>query len=93
MKSCIIKIGNSKGLIIPSSILKDLEIDEKDRLELSVEGKRLVVRKEEEFTGPFTGPFARLVRSGETWGGDVDASVAADALRKSRKNKEAEAIW
>ncbi|MBO4595654.1 MAG: AbrB/MazE/SpoVT family DNA-binding domain-containing protein [Bacteroidales bacterium] len=93
MKTSIIKIGNSKGLIIPSSVLKDLKIDEKDRLELTVEGKRLVVRKEEEFTGPFTGPFARLVRSSETWGGDVDAAVVADALRKSRKNKETGVVW
>lgn len=43
------KIGNSKGIVIPSHILKALGIKERDLLNLSYEDDCLIVSKQEEF--------------------------------------------
>jgi antitoxin component of MazEF toxin-antitoxin module len=42
-------IGNSKGIIIPAHVLKNLEISEKDELELILKNKQIVIYKKENF--------------------------------------------
>jgi antitoxin component of MazEF toxin-antitoxin module len=39
------KIGNSKGIIIPSAVLKIMNLKEHDELTLTVEGNDLIVSK------------------------------------------------
>lgn len=42
MKASLIKIGNSKGIRIPKSIIEQCKL--KDEVELSVKGNRLVIQ-------------------------------------------------
>ena len=75
----IIRIGNSRGLIIPSSILKELSLKEKDEVVFSTKEGALHVRKLEPYTGPFTGLFADLphAASGKPtpWEGKTTAEI------------------
>ena len=41
MTTKLIKIGNSRGIVIPSSILKEMELKEKDNLLIHTEEHRL----------------------------------------------------
>jgi len=43
------KIGNSKGIIIPSSILKTLDIKLSEQLKVKVEGKEIILSKVDTF--------------------------------------------
>jgi len=43
------KIGNSKGIIIPSAILKVLDIKESEELTIKVEGNEIILSKMEVF--------------------------------------------
>lgn len=89
MTSTIIKIGNSKGVIIPASMLKKLGWEEKDVIKFSFKNNAIVMEKEDVFTGPFTGPFAALKAPDDVWGGpDTDAAEVAAELRKGWINKE-----
>lgn len=58
----IIRIGNSRGFIIPSSILKELSLKEKDEILLSTSDGVLHIKKVEPYSGPFTGIFADMPR-------------------------------
>lgn len=88
MTATIIKIGNSKGVIIPASLLKRMGWEEKDNINISVKDGVVVMEKEDVFTGPFTGPFASLKAPDDVWGGpDTDAAEVAKELRKYRRNK------
>ena len=87
MTANIIKIGNSKGIIIPSSILKQLSLNNGDEITLSIEDKRLVISKSAGFTGPFTGPFAALKPYCDAWG-DEDAMKIAEELRSGSGCRE-----
>ena len=75
----IIRIGNSRGVIIPSSILKELSLKEKDEVVFSAKEGALHIRKLEPYTGPFTGLFADLPRPvpGEVdpWEGKTTAKI------------------
>jgi antitoxin component of MazEF toxin-antitoxin module len=42
-------IGNSKGIIIPAHVLKNLDISEKDELELVLKNKQIVIYKKDKF--------------------------------------------
>ena len=89
MTATIIKIGNSKGVIIPASMLKKLGWEEKDVIKFSFKDNAIVMEKEDVFTGPFTGPFAALKAPDDVWGGpDTDAAEVAAELRKGWINKE-----
>ena len=89
MTATIIKIGNSKGVIIPASMLKKLGWEEKDVIKFSFKDNAIVMEKEDVFTGPFTGPFAALKAPDDVWGGpDTDAAEVAAELRKYRRNKK-----
>ena len=77
----IIKIGNSKGVIIPASILKELALNEKDEVHFSIEDGKLVIEK----IPPFTGPF----KDGEAdpWG-DKDSAEIEEELRAGGGSRE-----
>ncbi len=43
MSSAIRKMGNSSGIILPKTLLAQLRISEGDRVELRVEGDRIII--------------------------------------------------
>lgn len=89
MTTSIIRIGNSRGIIIPASLLRRLALSEKDNVRLSIKNNTIMIDKEDTFTGPFTGPFACLKGPEDLWGGkESDAREYAAELRKGRTNKE-----
>lgn len=47
MKTEIRKFDNSKGIIIPSAIMKTLGLEEKDSLILKVEENKIIMKKAE----------------------------------------------
>ena len=64
METTIIRIGNSRGIIIPSAILKRLGVKEGDKVKLEENSSGSFTLsfppEEEPYTGPFTGPFKAL---------------------------------
>ena len=46
IKSQIRKWGNSLGLIVPSSIVKDLKLEASTNILVSVEGDRLIIERD-----------------------------------------------
>lgn len=46
MTTNIIKIGNSKGIILPSDILKQLSLSLKSAVNITLEGKNIVIKAE-----------------------------------------------
>ena len=92
----IIRIGNSCGIIIPSRMLKDLSLDVEDSVLISIEGRSIVIRKQEPYTGPFTGIFADMPRPepGEPnpWEGKSSAEIVEE-LRYGRYDREKNLDW
>ena len=87
MTTRLIKIGNSRGILIPSSIRKKLSLKEKDELTIQIEDGRIVLTANTpEFTGPFTGPFAELARFAPDKEDTRDALEIARELHDSRVN-------
>ena len=88
METTLIRIGNSRGIIIPSSILKKMgvKLGAKILLTPKEEGE-IILRafpEEEPFTGPFTGPFRALkdLVDEDAWGGrDMDPVDYVNQLR------------
>ena len=94
MTTNIIKIGNSRGVVIPASILKELALKEKDKLTIQVlEGKIVLTVTPEEFTGVFTGPFAELARYAPDADDTRDALEIAKQLHDSRVNTREIPEW
>jgi hypothetical protein len=88
METTIIRIGNSRGIIIPAAILKKLGVKEGAKVKLEESGKDTVtlsfIPEEEPYTGPFTGPFKDLCYDPEAWGGrDMDPVEYVRMLRSS----------
>ena len=88
METTLIRIGNSRGIIIPSSILKKMgvKLGAKILLTPKEEGEIILraVPEEEPFTGPFTGPFRALkdLVDEDAWGGrDMDPAEYVRQLR------------
>lgn len=48
MNSKAIKIGNSIGVIIPNYITKFLGIQKGTKLDIDLQGKKIIIKKEEE---------------------------------------------
>ena len=87
MTTKLIKIGNSRGILIPSSILKRLSLKEKDELMIQIQDGRIVLTVvTSEFTGPFTGPFAELAPYAPDEQDTRDALEIARELHDSRVN-------
>ena len=95
METTIIRIGNSRGIIIPSAILKKRGVKEGARVQLEEgENGAIALRFVPEpgpFTGPFTGPFAQLAGfkdMEDPWGENPSEYVgnlrnSADAEKRS----------
>ena len=88
METTIIRIGNSRGIIIPSSILKKLGLKEGSKVRLEETASRTFTlsfpEEEEPYTGPFTGPFKALADlvDEDAWGGrDLDPVEYVRQLR------------
>lgn len=86
MTTKLIRIGNSRGIVIPSKLLKKYGVDDNATVSIEEEGGRLFLhfsKEEEPFTGPFTGPFKALAAfkdMEDPWGGE-DASEYIRHLR------------
>ncbi len=86
METTIIRIGNSRGIIIPSAILKKLGVREgaKVRLEENTSGSFTLSfpPEEEPYTGPYTGPFKDFIPDEDAFGGkDMDPVEYVRQLR------------
>jgi antitoxin MazE len=46
MKTSIIQIGNSKGIILPSDILRRLHLSLKSAVSVSVDGEKIIIKSE-----------------------------------------------
>jgi bifunctional DNA-binding transcriptional regulator/antitoxin component of YhaV-PrlF toxin-antitoxin module len=97
METSIIRIGNSRGIIIPASILKKMGVDEDTKVQLEEKGKGELslrfVSNEEPFTGPFTGPFKALrdLVDEDAWGGkEMDPAEYVRQLRDDSKAEKRE---
>ena len=87
MTTKIIPIGNSRGIVIPASILKKLSLKEKDELMIQIQDGQIVLTAvTPEFSGPFTGPFAELARFAPDPEDKRDALEIARELHDSRVN-------
>ena len=82
METTVIRIGNSRGIIIPSAILKKLGVREGARVKLEEKEDGALALSflpvEEPYTGPFTGPFAPLAQfkdMDDPWGEDPSEYV------------------
>ena len=95
MTTKIIPIGNSRGIVLPSSILKQLSLKEKDELMIQIQDGRIVLTAvATAYTGPYTGPFAELVTSAPVWGGEgKDAQEVARELHDSRVDTRETPEW
>ena len=97
METTIIRIGNSRGIIIPASILKRMGVKEGAKVKLTeADGKFTLsfIPAEEPFTGPFTGPFKDLPHDDDSWGGkEMDALEYARILHDSRVNTRVTPEW
>ena len=92
----ITRIGNSRGVIIPAEVLRELSLSEADRVEISTEDGKIILSAaigEEAFTGPFTGPFAELSGDPGLWGGTMSAVEYEDELRRGRHNVKEMETW
>ena len=92
----IIRIGNSHGVIIPASILKELSWGSKDEVEIRAFDGALYVKKIEPYTGPYTGIFADMPRRkpGEPdfWG-DKSVDEIMEELRGGRYDRPKDLDW
>lgn len=81
MRTKIIRIGNSLGIIIPAKILKKLSLQEKDTIAIEMRGPRLII----ESAATKDDPFAVLPKTG--WFSDSrDSWAIAEELHDSRVN-------
>jgi antitoxin MazE len=63
MKSKVIKIGNSRGIRIPRTILEQVGLV--DDVELIVEGKQLIIQPHEDVRGGWEDRFQAMNQNGE----------------------------
>ena len=100
METTVIKIGNSRGIIIPSAILKKLGVKEGDKVKLEEKDGACTLtflgEEEEPYTGPYTGPFKALkdLVDEDAWGGkDMDPVEYVRQLRDDSKAEKRVIDW
>lgn len=99
METTIIKIGNSRGIIIPASILKKFHVKEGSKVRLDEKDGAFTlsfVEEEEPYTGPYTGPFKALkdLVDEDAWGGkDMDPVEYVRQLRDDSKAEKRVIDW
>ena len=86
METRLIRIGNSRGIVIPATLLKSLGVGEEAIVHMEEKDGTLALRfeNEEPYTGPFTGPFkelADLVDPDAFGGRDLDPAEYVRRLR------------
>ena len=91
MTSTIIRIGNSKGVVIPARVLKSLTISEKDEVEIVECNGGIMIRKAQpvEKETPFSA-LDRWVSDNEFNDSDpvTEALEYVESIRKTRNNKD-----
>lgn len=95
-KTQILRIGNSKGVILPARILRELSLSERDSLDVRTEDGKIILApssKVEKFNGAFTGPFSELSGDPDLWGGAMSAVEYENELRRGRHNVEEMETW
>lgn len=95
MTAPLIRIGNSKGLILPANLLKALSISERDELSIAVHNGGILIKKisPSEKKTPFSALDQWNEMNGFIGNDSLEESLEyADGLRKSRRNKLA-AEW
>ena len=99
METSIIRIGNSKGIIIPAGILKKLGLKEGSKVTLKEKedgSYALCATEEEPYTGPFTGPFKALkdLVDPDAFGGrDLDPVEFVRQLRSDEGVEKRKLPW
>lgn len=100
METTVIRIGNSRGIIIPSALLKKIGAKEGSKVEIEQkEDGALSLRflpAAEPYTGPFTGPFKALAKlvDEDAWGGrDMDPVEYVRQLRDDTGKETRELPW
>lgn len=92
----IIRIGNSHGVIIPASLLKQLSWTAEDEIQLIMYDGSITLKKLEPYTGPYTGFFADMPRpeQGEPdpWG-DKSTDEIVEELRSGRYDRSKNLDW
>lgn len=80
METTIIKIGNSKGIIIPAEILKRMALAEKNSVTLTLEGDTLLVRGGNQSTNCLKTSFFVCPVCGNVITGSTQASVSCHGI-------------
>lgn len=78
----ILKIGNSLGIILPSKIIKELKVKEKDSLHIKSSSNRIVISTEANLADPFS-----AISKGGWFEDTRDAHDIAEELHNSRINE------
>ena len=99
METTLIRIGNSRGIIIPAAILKKKGVKDGARVKLEENGDNTFVLsfppEEDPYTGPFTGPFKALAMYKEMedpWDG-VDSAEYIRGLRDETGVEKRDLSW
>lgn len=100
METTIIRIGNSRGIIIPARVLKKIGLKEGARVKLEEKGDGTLslsaVPEVEPYTGPFTGPFKALkdIVDPDAFGGrDLDPVEYVRQLRSDEGVEKRKLPW
>lgn len=91
MKTTILKIGNSSGVIIPAAIMKSLSLSVRDKISIAEENGKITLRKitDREEVTPFSAFDALCTEKGYSDDESVEASLDyAATIRSDRKNKD-----
>lgn len=76
MKTNIVRIGNSKGIRLPKSLLEQCQL--KDTVEIEVEDNVLIVRPLHAPRGDWSRAFAKMAKHKDDTLLDQDAKAATD---------------
>ena len=87
----IIRIGNSLGVILPSKILKRLELREKDTLSVSLTGEAITLTSPDKSTS-LNNPFSAISKGGWYGMDETEASELSDFLHDSRVDGKKEIV-
>lgn len=80
MKTNIVRIGNSKGIRLPKSVLEQCQL--KDTVEIEVEGNALIVRPVRAPRGNWSQAFAKMAGYKDDTMFDQDAKSATEWDRR-----------
>ncbi|OGT30113.1 MAG: MazE family transcriptional regulator [Gammaproteobacteria bacterium RBG_16_51_14] len=76
MKANIVRIGNSKGIRLPKSVLEQCHLQ--DSVELAVEGNTLIIRPVHAPRSGWAEAFSTMARQGDDGFLDADAGLSTE---------------